>query len=306
MANFDLHGNPIPWSQENTGLYHIDALSKAACAFLKRNQSNPFFFYLAYRAPHVPLDAPQEYLSRFPGDMPERRRQALAMISAIDDGVGEIMGTLSELGLEEKTLVFFIGDNGAPLKILKEDLPGGGPGWDGSLNDPLNGVKGTLIEGGIRVPFLVYWKDNLIPGQVYEHPVSSLDVAATSLALAGLPEDNILDGVNLIPYLNGEMEGPPHESLCWRWIAQSAIRKGHWKLLRGGDREYLFNLDEDIEEQTNLLDDYPGIANELRSELVIWCNELSPPGLQNGNMAKTWNDYYDFYLEGIPWTGIKK
>jgi uncharacterized sulfatase len=304
-ANFDLYGNPIPWSQENTGLYHIDALSKAACAFIGKYRDDPFFFYLAYRAPHVPLDATQEYLDRFPGEMPERRRQALAMISAIDDGVGQIMETLEENALEEKTIIFFIGDNGAPLKILKEDLPGGGPGWDGSLNDPMNGEKGTLIEGGIRVPFVVYWKGRLTPGMVYEHPVSSLDVAATAIALAGLPEEELLDGVNLVPYLNGEISGPPHEFLCWRWIAQSAIRQGDWKLLRGGDREYLFNLEEDVEERNDLLDDYPAIANELRSKLVVWCSELDPPGLKTGDMSKTWNNYYDFYLEGLPYPPVR-
>ena len=103
-----------------------DANSAAACAFIKRHHQEPFFFYCAYRAPHVPLDAPPKYLERFPGKMPERRRQALAMISAIDDGVGRMMSTLREYGLEEKTLIFLIGDNGAPLKIHKLDAPGGG------------------------------------------------------------------------------------------------------------------------------------------------------------------------------------
>ena len=88
-----------------------------------------------------------------------------------------------------QTLIFVIGDNGAPLKIHKLDAPGGGPGWDGSLNDPLNGEKGMLSEGGIRVPFVAYWKDRIPPGQVYDHPVISLDVAATAVALAGLPAD---------------------------------------------------------------------------------------------------------------------
>jgi uncharacterized sulfatase len=232
--------------------------------------------------------------------MAERRRQALAMISAIDDGVGRIMETLRAHGLEEKTLVFFIGDNGAPLKIHKIDAPGGGPGWDGSLNDPLNGEKGMLSEGGIRVPFLVYWKGKIEGGKLFHHPVISLDVAATAVALAGLPKDPKLDGVNLLPYLRDRSRGAPHDALFWRWIAQSAIREGKWKFLRGGEREYLFNVEVDREEKRNLLKQNPKIAERLKAKLQTWSKELSPPGLTTKKMSPTWEKYYDHYLDGKP------
>ena len=299
-ANFDLDGSDRTPGVENSDLYHLDANSAAACAFIERHHDEPFFFYCAYRAPHVPLDAPLKYLERFPGKMPERRRQALAMISAIDDGVGRVMSTLRQYGLEEKTLIFLIGDNGAPLKIHKLDAPGGGPGWDGSLNDPLNGEKGMLAEGGIRVPFVVYWKGRIDGGQVYDHPVISLDVAATAIALAGLPADPKLDGVNLIPYLRGEAEGPPHDTLYWRWIAQSAVREGRWKYLRGGAREYLFDIEADREEKHNLAAKHPEIVARLQTKLAGWARELSPPGLEAGQMSTTWEQYFDFYLDGKP------
>ncbi|MBN1443573.1 MAG: sulfatase-like hydrolase/transferase, partial [Planctomycetes bacterium] len=299
-ANFDLDGDDRAPGAESSSLYHIDACSAAACAFIERHRSEPFFFYCAYRAPHVPLDAPPEYLRRFPGAMPERRRQALAMISAVDDGVGRIVAALREHGLEERTLVFFMGDNGAPLKIHKIDAPGGGPGWDGSLNDPLCGEKGMLAEGGIRVPFVVCWKGTIPGGQRYDHPVISLDVAATALALAGLPEDPRLDGVNLLPYLRGETQGAPHEALYWRWIAQSAVREGRWKYLRGGTREYLFDLEEDREEKHNLLAAHPDIAQRLKTKLARWAGELDPPGLATQKMAAVWERYFDHYLDGKP------
>lgn len=299
-ANFDLDGKDRDPGPENSGLYHLDANSAAACAFIGRHHDQPFFFYCAYRAPHVPLDAPPKYLNRFPGKMPERRRQALAMISAIDDGVGEIMNTLREFDLEERTLIFMIGDNGAPLKIHKLDAPGGGPGWDGSLNEPLNGEKGMLSEGGIRVPWLAYWKGTIPPGQDYDAPVISLDVAATALALAGQPADPQLDGVNLIPYLTGEALGPPHKTLYWRWIAQSAIRDGDWKLLIGGQREYLFDLGSDPEEQRNLADEHPEMVESLRVKLQDWAADLQPPGIGTKPMSQTWENYYDFYLDGKP------
>ena len=302
-ANYNFYGEYVPWAEQNTNLYHLEAVNKAACGFIDKNHDDPFFFYAAYRAPHVPMDAPQKYLDRFPGEMPERRRHALAMVSVIDDGVGMVLEKLREYGIEENTMIFLIGDNGAPLKITKEDIPVsfGGGAWDGSLNEPLNGEKGMLSEGGIRTPFVVYYKGKIQSGMVYEHPVSSLDVAATALALANLPENDSLDGVNLIPYLNGEKDTPPHETLCWRWISQSAIRKGDWKLLRGGEREYLYNLKEDKEELNNLYGQYPEKVAELKGDLVNWCDELQPPGLQTKDMAKTWNDYFDFYLDGIPY-----
>lgn len=299
-ANFDLDGNDRTPGVEHSDLYHLDANSAAACAFIKRHHHEPFFFYCAYRAPHVPLDAPAKYLDRFPGKMPQRRRQALAMISAIDDGVGRIMSTLRDYELEERTLIFIIGDNGAPLKIHKLDAPGGGPGWDGSLNDPLNGEKGMLAEGGIRVPFVVYWKGRIDGGQVYHHPVISLDVAATAVALAGLPAEATLDGVNLIPYFCAEAEGPPHDTLYWRWIAQSAVREGRWKYLRGGAREYLFDLESDREEKHNLLAEHPEIVGRLRSKLARWAQQQNPPGLETEQMAATWEQYFDFYFDGKP------
>lgn len=299
-ANYDLDGNDIPPGPKKSKLYHLDAKSAAARAFIKRHHKDPFFLYLAYRAPHVPLDATKKYLDRFPGKMPERRRQCLAMLSAVDDGVGGVMRALREYDIEDNTLVFFIGDNGAPLKIHKLDAPGGGPGWDGSLNTPMNGEKGMLSEGGIRVPYVVYWKGKLPANQVYHHPVISLDVASTALAVAGLPHDPKLDGVNLIPHLSGANKKPPHETLFWRWIAQSAAREGKWKYLRAGARDYLFNMETDREEKKNLIKKHPDIAGRLQAKLKHWSADLMPPGLAAGQMSQTWETYYDFYLDGKP------
>lgn len=296
-ATYKLSGETIEMQQIDDDLYHLDACSEAAVAFIKRHAPSPFFLYLAYRAPHVPLDAPEKYLSRFPGDMPERRRQALAMISAMDDGVGQIVAQLKAQELYENTIIFFIGDNGAPLKMHKADLPGGGPGWDGSLNEPMNGEKGMLTEGGIRVPFLISFPASLRGNQVYKYPVWSLDVAATALALAGLPEVSELDGINLIPYLNGEKKGAPDRKLTWRWIAQSAIRDGKWKLLRGMEREYLFDLESDPSEKNNLLFTQPEVAERLRSQLSEWASELTPSGLSLQGSSANWANYFDFYLD---------
>ena len=297
VVNFDLDGKDVPLGPESTGLYHIDACSAAASAFITRFKDQPFFFYLAYRAPHVPLDAPEKYLKRFPGKMPERRRQALAMLSAVDDGVGQVMETLRRHDLEENTLIFFISDNGAPLKIHKLDAPGGGPGWDGSLNDPLNGEKGMLTEGGIRTPFIAYWKGRYSANTTFHHPVISLDVAATAVALTGLPKAPELDGVNLTPYLTGEQAGAPHDVLYWRWSGQAAIRKGKWKYLASGNREWLYDLDQDIGESKNLLSEHKGRAAALRADWDRWSQTLQPPGLPTEG-TPTGHKYFDWYLDG--------
>jgi uncharacterized sulfatase len=279
----------------------VDGCSRAAVSIIERHRDESFFLYIAYRAPHVPLDAPMKYLDRFPGQMPERRRQALAMLSAVDDGVGLITSTLTKHNLTEKTLIFYIGDNGAPLKIHKLDAPGGGPGWDGSLNDPLNGEKGMLAEGGMHVPFVISWPGQIPGRQTFDHPVSALDVAATAAQIAHLetkPED--LDGVNLIPHLTGVVNTPPHEILTWRWLGQSAIREGKWKLLRGGEREYLYDLAADIEEKHNLAAKHPEIVAGLRAKLTAWADKLDPPGLDDAELSKAASDYFDFYLDGKP------
>lgn len=300
--NMNFEGQDIEPTRQLGG-YHLELIADFACAFIKRHAQQPFFLYLAPRAPHTPLDAPEKYTARFPGDMPERRRQALAMISAVDDGVGRIMQQLREQQLEERTLIFVMGDNGAPLKIHQLDSPldGDAGGWDGSINAPMNGEKGTLCEGGIRTPWLAYWKGTLPAGLVYRHPVISLDVAATAAAVAGLsvPKGE-LDGVNLVPHFLGEIESAPHDYLVWRWTSQSAVRSGRWKLLRGGDREYLFDLESDPGEKHNLLAEQPQIADELRGKLQTWAAELIPPGIETTNLTPAAKSYFDFYLDGKP------
>ncbi len=298
IGNFTSDGKDVPVGKVDTEQYHIEANTETALSFIRRFGDEPFFFYLAYRAPHVPLDVTQKYLDRFPGEMPERRRKALAMISAMDDGVQAITSLLKEKGLEENTLIFYIGDNGAPLKIHKPDEPGGGPGWDGSLNDPLVGEKGMLTEGGIRVPFVASWPGVIPEGTVYTRPVISLDVAATVLSQAGLTVPSELDGVDLIPYLTGEKKGDPHEALFWRWEGQSAVRSGDWKLLLGDEREYLFNLAAEGEPK-NVIADHADEAKRLRGLLETWAAEQTPPGLEKAGMTSAAKDYFDYYLHGV-------
>lgn len=296
LANYDLEGNDLDQQWIETNGFRLDNQTEAAVTFIERNQDKPFFFYLAYFAPHVPLEATEKYLSRFPGEMAERRRYCLAMMAAIDDGVGQIVEALEKHDIDENTMIFFISDNGAPLKIDKKDIPISFPGgaWDGSLNEPWVGEKGMVSEGGIRVPYIVSWPAILPKGMVYDKPVISLDVAATAVAIAGAKEIKELDGTNLVPYLTGEKEGQPHEALYWRFWDQSAIRMGDWKFLKAGNREFLFDLASEDHEKVNLIKSNPQKAESLKKELVKWGAELKNPGIPDGEIRreKQWYDHY--------------
>lgn len=187
--------------------YLTDALSREAVNFIGRNQVNPFFLYLAYNAPHAPMQATEKYLQRFPGIEDKKRKTYAAMVSAVDDGVGLILDQLEALNLEEETIVFFLSDNGGPEN------------HNGSDNGPLRGQKGNLWEGGIRVPFAVQWPGNIPAGQIFTQPVISLDIFATAVARSNAPiaRERPLDGVDLLPYLQaGGQRKAPHQRLYWR------------------------------------------------------------------------------------------
>jgi uncharacterized sulfatase len=217
------------------------------------------------------LESPEPWFSKTPSHLPQERRQALAMIAAMDEGVGALRERLRQLGVEERTLIFFISDNGAPLRE---------GAWDGSLNHPLIGEKGMLTDGGVRVPFVAAWPGRLPAGRVFEHPVSTLDVGATAVALAGLPHDDQLDGVNLMPFLTGGNTNAPHEALYWRWRSQAAGLEFPWKLmLLGGEQRYLFDVTQPEGETRNLIAQHPEVAARLAGKLERWCATLKPPGL---------------------------
>ncbi len=288
-ATYDLDGNDLnpkgQWRNEEG--FRLDIQTDAAVTFIDRHHDEPFFLYLAYFAPHVPLESPEQYLERFPEDMPTRRRYALAMMSAFDDGVGKIRQQLRKHGLLENTLIFFISDNGAPLKVDMKDIPISfkGGAWDGSRNDPWVGEKGTLAEGGIRVPFIVSWPKELPKGAEYDNPVTSLDVAATAMAAAGQSKPTELDGTDLVPYLTGDKKGDPHKALYWRFWNQAAIRMGKWKYLQlGSAARFLFDMESPEHENENLIDKHPEIAERLRNNLEKWTLELEVPGIPDGKL----------------------
>ncbi len=285
IASHDLKGNKLPNAPATLTDPRFRCVwqADAAVAFIERHIADPFFLYLAFFAPHVPLESPEPWFAKTPAHLPKERRQALAMIAAMDEGIGRIRATLQARGIDRNTLIFFIGDNGAPLK------PGA---WNGSLNLPLTGEKGMLTDGGVRTPFVAAWPGTLPAGKIYEPAVSALDVAATAVAIAGLPRDPALDGVNLVPFLRGQATGDPHEVLFWRWRTQAAVLAGRWKLiLLGSQQRYLFDTAAPEGETRNLLAQHPDIAERLFARLKAWDATLQTPGLPTDTNAQ---DQYFF------------
>ena len=273
LASHDLKGMPLanPPQRLTDPRFRCVWQTDAALSFINRHAREPFFLYLAYYTPHVPLQSPEPWFANTPAHLPLVRRQALAMIAAMDDGIGQIRARLRALDLENDTVIFFIGDNGAPLRPAA---------WNGSLNLPLTGEKGMLTDGGVRTPFLAAWPGTLPAGKTYEPMVSALDVAATAVAIAGLPTAPELDGVNLIPFVRGDKSGAPHDYLFWRWRSQAAVHDGRWKLiLLGPAQRYLFDTAAPDGETRNLAAQHPDIAARLLARLQAWDATLQPPGL---------------------------
>lgn len=264
--------------------YLTDALTREAVAYVERHKNQPFFLYLTYNAVHNPQHAKPEHLEKFASITDVRRRTYAGLLTALDEGVGRVLSTVKKSGLEEDTIVAFISDNG-------------GPEANGSTNGPLNGQKAATWEGGIRVPFLISWPGHLTPDREYSHPVIQLDLGPTVLAAAGVavPDSEKLDGVNLLPYLQGEKNDAPHTSLYWRFGEQIALRQGDWKLLkvRGDTQPRLYNLKDDIGEKTDLAAAKPELVQKLQQDWDTWNATLGKPAwvpnAQQGNRRSARN-----------------
>ena len=255
---------------EKTDEYLTDEFSNEAVKFVEKNKEGPFFLYLAYNAPHGPLQATQKYLDRFDHIEGKKRKTYAAMVSAVDDGVGRILDRLESLEIAENTMIFFLSDNGGPEPN------------NASNNGPLREGKSSIYEGGNRVPFAMQWTAQIAP-MVYEYPISSLDILPTIAALthAPLPADKPLDGVNIIPFLKGEKQGRPHQTLYVRKFDNDlySVRDGDMKLVtkKKNSVKELYNLQEDLGEENDLADAFPEEVKRLDSLRQNWDSQLIDP-----------------------------
>ncbi|MGL6076958.1 MAG: sulfatase-like hydrolase/transferase [Fimbriiglobus sp.] len=262
--------------QEEQKSYLTDQFGDEATAFVNRHSGKPWFLYLAFNAPHTPLQAPPEAVAKLDKITDPRRRNYAAMIQILDANIGKVLARLDETKQRENTLIFFISDNGGPHIADKDKNP------KFTDNTPLRGAKGSMLEGGIRIPFLVSWPAKLKPG-VYDKPLIALDIFATALAQAGgtLPSDRKMDSVNLIPHLSGGAKIAPHDMLFWRNFGpggEYAVRHGNWKLIRvKAQAAQLYDLASDIGEKKDLADEKPEIVAKLVSAITEWEKGTIPP-----------------------------
>jgi arylsulfatase A-like enzyme len=263
------------------GQYFSELMTREAIRFIDNNRSQPFFLYVAYNLPHYPNHAPARYYERF-GHIKDPQRKAQAVtVAAVDDSLGKIMRELKRAGLLERTLVFFMSDNG-PSAEKRNLLDDSNQFYHGGSAGPLRGYKGGLFEGGIRMPTLMSWPWKIPAGQVIDKIGVAMDIFPTFVMLAGgkIPDDRIIDGRDVFSMVT-RSAGSPHEQkpIFWAYGDQRAVRRGNWKLVLDGrlnfddsveDKTFLADLAADPGERTNLAANHPQLVKELTQLIEAW------------------------------------
>lgn len=288
------------WIEENKDgaerVYSHDLIAEEAQKFLTANKDRPFFLYVPFTIPHVSLQVPEDSLAQYKGQWPDPaydgkrgyvahsnpRACYAAMVSRMDKDVGRILALLKELRLEDNTLVIFASDNG-PTPAGGED-----PAFFESAGS-LRGLKGSLYEGGIRVPFIARWPGKIKPGSTSDHVCAFWDFLPTSAELLGVRPLDGIDGISLLPTLLGRpSEQKKHQYLYWELNGQQAVRMGDWKAVRPrpGQKTQLFSLAQDISEKIDVADQQPEIVAQIEDIFTKGRTESDVFPLQKPNAGK--------------------
>jgi arylsulfatase A-like enzyme len=258
----------LDWQRNGKSLreegYSTDLLAAEAVRWIgPKGPKDPFFLYLPFNAPHGPLQAPERLLAKHAGIADGKRRAYVAMVEALDEAVGKLVAHLEDTGRMKNTLIAFQSDNGGPLN-------------QGANNGSLRDAKGTVYEGGIRVPAFLHW-----PGKLASRGTKSVttlcDWLPTLAAAAGIPAKTRqpMDGMNLWPALSGQRELPERENLFFSIMTGKnaphyALREGRFKLIRLGGKEELYDVESDPAEKNNLLPEREADARPLREKMNAW------------------------------------
>lgn len=299
--HFDFDTNPEVEVPE--GAYLADFLTDRAIGFIDRHKNGPFFLYLPHFAVHSPFQAKVELIDRFRAVPPSNGHNNptyAAMIASLDESVGRVLDAIEKAGLDDRTLVIFSSDNGGLGGYKAEGLDEMRSITD---NAPLRSGKGSLYEGGIRVPFLFRWTGTIQPGSRSSEPIISVDLYPTLCDLAGVPAPvgQTLDGVSVLPILMGEAESTKREALYWHFPGYLGAGAGQWRttpvsVARSGplkllhfledDRVELYDLDADLGKSTDRSADRPGDARRLRAMLDDWRTRIEAPIPRSNRPAK--------------------
>lgn len=266
--------------------YLTDAFSREAVRFVNdaAQKDNPFFLYLAYNAPHSPLEAKEEDIAKFTHIKDKKRRTFAAMVYAIDRGVGQIVETLKVNGQFENTLIVFLSDNGGKLAL-------------GGTNFPLAAGKGSTHEGGYRTPMFFHWPKKVASNKKYVYPVSALDFYPTFIQLAGatIPKGKILDGKNIWKDFE-ENKNPREGEMIYvlrhrEGYTDVGARQDEWKALRVSRKKWqLFNIEQDIGEKNDLSEEHPERLKKMVENTKAWSDKHLPPlWFYNDQTEEEWN-----------------
>lgn len=249
--------------------YLTDRIADEGIAFIDRNKAAPFFLWLSFNAPHTPLQAKEEYYTRYAHIGDPVKRIYAAMIANLDDAIGRVLDHVRKLNLEENTLIFLISDNGGAEYTFTTE------------NGPYKGGKITDFEGGIQVPFIMKWKNHIPAGMVYEPMVSSMDIfhSVVHAVDVPIPDDRTYDGVSLLPYITGILKDDPHDILFWQRGFSKAIRTNRWKLLLNEDSgdTLLYDMRMDPTESKEVSEVSKAIPAKLLEMHAAWSSELVNP-----------------------------
>lgn len=253
--------------------YLLEYFRDRAVDFIEQNKNKPFMLYLPMNAPVPPLQVPVGYFEKLRTTIPNINERAYnALLLAQDQAVGAVLDKLRETGLDKNTIVVFLSDNGEALS-----RPGS--------NAPYTAGKYSTHEGGIRIPFMIKWPGRIPAGTVYDKPVISLDILPTVAAAANVSTTGSqpLDGVNLLPFVEMEDAGAPHEALFWKLGQESAVRMGKWKLwlnTKTGEAA-LYDIELDVAEKNDLSAQHPEIMADLMARYDRWNQSLPPRSWTN-------------------------
>jgi len=263
----------------HNGEYFTDLVTDKSVQYIREhaNSAKPFFLYTAYNAPHYPMHAPDKYVDRF-RHLPWDRRMMAAMLSGVDDGVGAVTAELERQGILDNTIIYYQSDNG-PSRESRNWLDGSPDAYYGGTAGGLTGHKFSLYEGGIRVPMLLRWTNNIPAGQVIDEPVIAADLFPTILSATGISAEGYeLDGRGILP-VAAQGAPSPHDMLFWEMDGQIAVRQGKYKLVLNGVLEefeqpraqvWLSDLSADRSESVNLAEALPEVAARLTRAAIAW------------------------------------
>jgi arylsulfatase A-like enzyme len=289
--------DPASYASYSGEQYAPDLMVEEALGFIRSNKDNPFFLYFATPVPHVSLQVPEDSLDEYEGSFPETpyrgekgyvphiapRAAYAAMITRMDRDVGRIMALLEDLGMGENTLVIFSSDNGPTYA--------GGVDYDFFESaGPLRGLKGSVFEGGIRVPMIARWPGKVKAGTRTDHTSAFWDVMPTLAEIVGAQTLGNIDGVSFLPTLLGKGNQKKHEYLYWEYFGRpsQAVRMGDWKGIRLDAKEdpdgpvELYNLSTDMGEEHNVAAEHPEIVREIESIMA----SRTPSGFARWNFRE--------------------